>query len=182
MSLEICDRVAEGICRRIESGFPDLRTSSEFDERTGLGDGIFLDVSDMSQGGRYRPFAEFAIRCRREGIGLYAVDVSCSIAIIESKKEGISFNRDKIEKTLREHQSLRAFASETMSYRGGLRQLGEDENEIVSRHYVEFSFPVARLEQRLGHQEAGSALDSIGEPALAALKAIMGIRKAQTGR
>ena len=41
---------------------------------------------------------------------------------------------------------------------------------MISRHFIEFSFRVARVVQKLDRVEAGSTVENIGELALARLK------------
>jgi hypothetical protein len=80
-------------------------------------------------------------------------------------------------RTRSEYRSLGVAASETTRYRGGILQLGEAENEVVARHYVEFVFRVANVVQRLDRVEAGSTTEKIGELAMERLEAMKKIRE-----
>ena len=172
MSLELCDTIAEEIDRRIVAGFSDLRTSSVVDEASETGNALTLAVFKVPRRGKWNHFADFTIRCRQTGPGQYDIDVSCYLTLIEARRERILFDRDKIEDTLREYRSLGVAASEMTRYRSGIPQLGEAEDEVVSRRYVEFTFKVASVVQRLDRVEAGTTVGDIGELALARLEAM----------
>jgi len=168
----MCDRVAEEIDRRILAGFPDLRTSSTVDDPSGAGNGLTLSVFEVRRRGKWNHFADFIIRCRQTGPGQYAIEVDGHVIFIEAGERTTRFSRDKIEEALREYRSLGVAASETTRYRSGIGQLGEAEDEVISRHFIEFIFRVARVVQELDRVEAGSTVEDIGERALARLKAM----------
>ncbi|MDA4117387.1 MAG: hypothetical protein OK455_03485 [Thaumarchaeota archaeon] len=161
--------------------FPNMRTSSTVEEASATDSGLTLSVFKATKRRKWDHFADFTIRCWRKGIGEYAIQVYCGVTIIELGKEETRFGRDEIERTLMEYRSLGITVSETTRYRRGIRQLGEKEDEVVSRRYVEFSFRVASVAQRFDHVEAGSTVDEIGELALTRLKAIRKICESDEG-
>jgi len=170
--------VAKEIDRRIVGDFPDMRTSSEaMEEATGTGNALVMSVFEMPRGAKWNHFADFAIRSRQIGPGRYAVDVSCSITEIEAREDRIRLDRTRIESLLKEHDSLGVAARETTRYRRGIPQLGEAEDEVISRHYVEFRFGVASVVQSLDDIEAGSTVGGIGELAITRLKAMREIAR-----
>ena len=178
VSLELCDRVSEEINRRIVADFPDMRTSSAAEEEpTGTGNALVMSVFKVPQRGKWDHFADYAIRCWQTGPGRYAIEIYCEVTIIEPGGEATRVGHGKIKRILREYRPLGIAGSETTRYRSGIRQLGEEENEIVSRRCVEFRFKGIRVEQRLDRVEKGrSTIDDIGELALATLRAMEKIR------
>jgi len=181
--LELCDRIAEEIDRRIVAESPEMRTSSAAaEEATGTGNALTLSVFKVPRRGKWDHFADFTIRCRQTGPGRYAIEIYCDVTLTEAKGEAIRFGPDRISDTLREYRAFGVAASETTHYRRGIRQLGEGEDEVVSRHLTTFTFKVTSAVQRLDRVEAGNTVKEIGELALARLEAMKKIRENPKGR
>src|SRR5450759_2403156 len=125
MLTQICQVQAEEIGRRVEAGFPDLKTFSTTDDESAAGNVLVLSVFQRTRGGGRRHFSDFHIRCHQAGPDKYAIDVSCDITTIEAGKEEMRFGREKIEKVLRDYRSLGVSAIETTKYRRGIPKLGE---------------------------------------------------------